>query len=127
MRFPEAQQDTALAGFFFLRYICPAIIAPDGYGLLDPGGAFGTLCYPPLADSDLIDVVSPTIRRNLLLISKVLQNIANNSAFSGNKETFMSPLNKVVVAHQPARQALLSALGKFLHFTPSARDFPLLS
>src|SRR3990167_6315192 len=37
-RFPEAtrvQICTKIAGFFLLRYVCPALISPDNYSLLE--------------------------------------------------------------------------------------------
>lgn len=36
-QFPEAAS-SAIAGFFFLRFVCPALIAPEGFGLLSPQG-----------------------------------------------------------------------------------------
>lgn len=35
----ESARHVVLAGFFFLRFICPSIIAPEGYDLLESGGA----------------------------------------------------------------------------------------
>ncbi|KAI9830851.1 MAG: hypothetical protein M1819_005376 [Sarea resinae] len=71
-RFPDARY-TAVGAFIFLRFFCPAIVAPDAEGLVD---------------------VVPTkeMRRGLLLIAKVLQNLANNVLF-GAKEPYMFPLN----------------------------------
>ena len=37
--------------------------------------------------------LSPQTRRNLTLLAKVLQNLANNVRFGGLKEKFMQPLN----------------------------------
>ncbi|KAI1004136.1 Neurofibromin [Podosphaera aphanis] len=71
-RFPEAKF-TAVGAFIFLRFFCPAIVAPDAEGLISA---------PP----------SKEMRRGLLLIAKVVQNLANNVLF-GAKEPYMFPLN----------------------------------
>ncbi|TVY49953.1 Neurofibromin [Lachnellula occidentalis] len=71
-RFPEAKF-TAVGAFIFLRFFCPAIVAPDVEGLISS---------PP----------SKEMRRGLLLIAKVVQNLANNVLF-GAKEPYMFPLN----------------------------------
>jgi neurofibromin 1 len=71
-RFPEAKF-TAVGAFIFLRFFCPAIVAPDAEGLIST---------PP----------SKEMRRGLLLIAKVVQNLANNVLF-GAKEPYMFPLN----------------------------------
>ena len=71
-KFPAAA-DTVIAGFVFLRYICPGIVAPDGHGIVDT----------PIQDRD--------IRRAFVLITKVLQNLANRVLFT--KEVFMQPIN----------------------------------
>lgn len=71
-RFPDAKF-TAVGAFIFLRFFCPAIVAPDAEGLISS---------PP----------SKEMRRGLLLIAKVIQNLANNVLF-GTKESYMSPLN----------------------------------
>jgi hypothetical protein len=48
----------AVGGFFFLRFSCPAITAPHAYGLLE---------NPP----------NENAQRQLVLIGKVIQNLAN--------------------------------------------------
>lgn len=71
-RFQEAKY-TAVGAFIFLRFFCPAIVAPEAEGLVN---------------------VAPSkeMRRGLLLIAKVIQNLANNVLF-GAKEPYMFPLN----------------------------------
>ncbi|BFU24094.1 Ras GTPase-activating protein, putative [Entamoeba histolytica HM-1:IMSS-B] len=49
-----------VGGFLFLRLFCPAIASPENFGLLG-----------------VESKVSPKARRNLILVTKVLQNIAN--------------------------------------------------
>lgn len=71
-RFPAAKF-TAVGAFIFLRFFCPAIVAPDSEKLVT-------------------EVPTKEMRRGLLLIAKVIQNLANNVLF-GSKEQYMSPLN----------------------------------
>jgi neurofibromin 1 len=71
-RFPDSRH-SAVGSFIFLRFFCPAIVAPENIDL-DIG-----------ADSR-------DVRRALLLITKVIQNLANNVVF-GNKEPHMKVLN----------------------------------
>ncbi|KAG8413742.1 Ras GTPase activating protein ira2 [Metarhizium acridum] len=75
-RFPNAKY-TAVGAFVFLRFFCPAIVAPEAEGLVS---------------------VAPTkeMRRGLLLIAKIIQNLANNVLF-GTKEPYMFPLNPFLV------------------------------
>ena len=71
-RFPESRH-SVIGSFIFLRFFCPAIVAPENIDL---------------------DVSPDTreVRRALLLITKVIQNLANNVTF-GNKEPHMKVLN----------------------------------
>ncbi|PFH55905.1 hypothetical protein XA68_17426 [Ophiocordyceps unilateralis] len=75
-RFPNAKY-TAVGAFVFLRFICPAIVAPESERLVS---------------------AAPTkeMRRGLLLIAKIIQNLANNVLF-GAKEPYMLPLNPFLV------------------------------
>ncbi|KAM3549189.1 hypothetical protein MY1884_008850 [Beauveria asiatica] len=75
-RFPDAKY-TAVGAFIFLRFFCPAIVAPEAEGLVDA---------PPPKE----------LRRGLLLIAKIIQNLANNVLF-GTKEPYMFPLNRFLV------------------------------
>jgi hypothetical protein len=74
----------AMAGFFFLRFVCPAIVAPDACGLWSSAPA-GANC-----------------RRALLLLSKVVQTLANDMSFA-RKEQFLAPLDRM---HQRNREPL---------------------
>ncbi|KAH3760639.1 gtpase-activator protein for Ras family gtpase [Pelomyxa schiedti] len=56
-RFPAAAS-LVVGGFIFLRFLCPAIVAPEGHGLLSGS-------------------IAPAMRRNLVLISKLMQTLAN--------------------------------------------------
>ncbi|KAL7276775.1 Ras GTPase activating protein ira2 [Rhizina undulata] len=72
LRFPEAKF-TAVGAFIFLRFFCPAIVAPDSEGLVS-------------------SIPKKEMRRGLLLVAKIVQNLANNVLF-GAKEPYMIPLN----------------------------------
>ncbi|KAJ1971448.1 Ras GTPase activating protein ira2, partial [Dimargaris xerosporica] len=78
-RFPGAQT-TAVGGFIFLRFFCPAIVAPETHRLVDP-------------------IQNKDLRRGLLLATKVIQNLANDVQF-GTKEAFMTPLNNFLFTNR---------------------------
>eukprot|EP00033_Pygsuia_biforma_P003003 GCRY01003304.1.p1 GENE.GCRY01003304.1~~GCRY01003304.1.p1 ORF type:complete len:914 (+),score=276.76 GCRY01003304.1:179-2920(+) len=69
----------ALAGFIFLRFLCSAIVTPTTYQLLPS--------FP-----------KKEAHRGLVLVAKVLQNIANGVQFS-KKEQFMIPMNPTIEKH----------------------------
>jgi len=77
-KYPEAT-DVAICsligGFFFLRFINPAIVTPQAYMLVD-------------------SVPAKHPRRTLTLIAKMLQNLANKPSYA--KEQYMSSLNPFV-------------------------------
>jgi GTPase-activator protein for Ras-like GTPase len=75
-KFPEMKQ-LVVGGFLFLRFFCPAIVSPHKYGLVD--GAPGA-----------------NATRALILVSKLLQNIANGVEFDGSKEAYLKALNRIV-------------------------------
>lgn len=66
----------AVGGFLFLRFVCPALTAPQFYGLLN---------HNP----------NESAQRQLILISKVIQSLANLTV-PGNKEDYMRSLNDFV-------------------------------
>lgn len=70
-----------LGGLYFLRFVCPAITAPHVYGLLErpPNGA---------------------TQRQLVLIGKVIQSIANMSP-PGRKEPYMEVMGNFIVQAIP--------------------------
>lgn len=69
-RFPDSRH-SAVGSFIFLRFFCPALVSPESVDL---------------------DLTSETreSRRGLLLITKVMQNLANNVVF---REPHMQSLN----------------------------------
>ena len=77
-KYPDAQDQTIctlIGGFFFLRFINPAIVTPRSYMLVD-----GTPADHP--------------RRALTLIAKMLQNLANKPSY--NKEPYMAKLQPFI-------------------------------
>eukprot|EP00054_Salpingoeca_dolichothecata_P023489 m.156743 g.156743 ORF g.156743 m.156743 type:complete len:1139 (-) comp24699_c0_seq7:130-3546(-) len=76
---PEARQ-AVIAGFFFLRLICPAIMGPQLFGLQEHHPEDNTA-------------------RTLTLISKTIQNLANGVSF-GAKEPYMLPMNEFITENQ---------------------------
>jgi len=70
-KFPSAVPFT-MGGYYFLRLVCPSIVSPDGFGILDRE-------------------IDQKARRPLVLISKILQNLANETAF---KEEYMQVMNE---------------------------------
>ncbi|KAK2589468.1 GTPase activating factor [Conoideocrella luteorostrata] len=72
---------TAVSGFLFLRFICPAILSPKLFGLLR-------------------DHPRPRAQRTLTLIAKVLQKMSNMSTF-GKREEWMEPMNRFLTSQRP--------------------------
>ena len=50
-------------------------------------------------DINILVDITPHVRRGLLLMSKILQNLANGVEFGKFKEAFMTPTNLYVVDH----------------------------
>ncbi|KAI9682730.1 MAG: glyceraldehyde-3-phosphate dehydrogenase 1 [Trizodia sp. TS-e1964] len=97
-KYPDAQDQiicTLIGGFFFLRFINPAIVTPRSYMLID-----GTPADHP--------------RRTLTLIAKMLQNLANKPAYA--KEPYMSRL-------QPFVQQNKERVNKFMLELCEVQDF----
>ncbi|KIJ20411.1 hypothetical protein PAXINDRAFT_166473 [Paxillus involutus ATCC 200175] len=82
----------ALGAFIFLRFISPAIVAPE-----------------------VVDIEVPkddsVIRRGLLVIAKVMQNLANNIFFA--KEAHMVCLNEFLKANITSVTRFLSEVNKY--------------
>lgn len=77
-KYPDAQDQvicTLIGGFFFLRFINPAIVTPRSYMLID-----GTPAEHP--------------RRTLTLVAKMLQNLANKPSYA--KEPYMAKLQPFI-------------------------------
>lgn len=84
---------TFTGGFLFLRFFCPAIVAPEVYGLTEE---------PP----------SMSARRGLILVSKALQNLSNGVQF-GHKEEYMMPMNGFIVENLHRLKTYLVAVAEF--------------
>jgi hypothetical protein len=78
-------------GYWFLRVVVPYITSPDGFGLY----------HRPIDQSG---------RRNLILVGKVLQNLANDALF-GAKEAYMVGMNPFMGSALPQLQRYVSDLG----------------
>lgn len=76
-KFPQATREQScslIGGFYLLRFVNPAIVTPQAFMLVETK-------------------LSVNTRRNLTLLAKILQNLANNHQFGGVKEFYMAPLN----------------------------------
>ncbi|KAG8696350.1 Ras GTPase activating protein ira2 [Ceratobasidium sp. 394] len=84
----------AVGSFMFLRFICPTIVSPEG-----------------------VDIELPRenarIRRGLMLITKIIQNLANNVLFG--KEPYLIPLNNLL---EQNIVPLARFLNEVIHYTP---------
>eukprot|EP01087_Luapelamoeba_hula_P011502 TRINITY_DN3134_c0_g2_i11.p1 TRINITY_DN3134_c0_g2~~TRINITY_DN3134_c0_g2_i11.p1 ORF type:complete len:1786 (-),score=221.70 TRINITY_DN3134_c0_g2_i11:93-5450(-) len=95
--------------FFFLRFFCPAIVSPRAYGVLHE------------------DVnISKTARRGLVLISKVIQSLANGAEF-GIKEEHMLPLNPWVAENHLILDAFFESLGRKDEYLDKTADTLILA
>jgi neurofibromin 1 len=89
--FPKSKYIVS-TGYLFLRVIVPYITSPDGFG-----------CYHrPIDQSG---------RRNLILVAKVLQNLANDALF-GAKEAYMVGMNAFMGTALPQCQNYINELGR---------------
>ncbi|KJR79954.1 IQ motif containing GTPase activating protein [Sporothrix schenckii 1099-18] len=97
-KYPDANDQvicTLIGGFFFLRFINPAIVTPKSYMLIE-----GTPADRP--------------RRTLTLIAKMLQNLANKPSYA--KEPYMAKL-------QPFIQQNKDRVNKFMLDLCEVQDF----
>jgi len=83
LKFPNVGL-SLVGGVLFLRMINPALIFPEKYGLLQNGS------------------LNEHGRRALVLLSKLLQTMANETQFDENKEKYMMITNRFIRKHQPA-------------------------
>ncbi|KAI0040644.1 hypothetical protein FA95DRAFT_1647858 [Auriscalpium vulgare] len=89
---PEAKF-AALGAFIFLRFISPAIVAPD------------------IVDVEIAKEDVMAMRKGLMMIAKIIQNLANNIFFG--KEAHMSILNPFLEEKIVNVTRFLSELNKF--------------
>ena len=74
-KFPEMKQKV-IGGFFFLRFVCPALVSPVRFGLHLQKNSNGS-------------------QRAIILVSRVLQCIANGTEFDISKGD-LTKLNQVI-------------------------------
>jgi len=99
-KFPDTSIENItglIGGFFLLRFINPAIVSPNNHMLLS---------NQPRAN----------MRRNFILIAKLLQAISNKGASQVLKEVYMKPLEGFVASRQEVLQ-------QFLHNLCGVDDF----
>ncbi|XP_065841004.1 uncharacterized protein [Oscarella lobularis] len=93
--FPESTEENAsslIGGFYVLRFLNPSIVTPHAYRLLPHQPRYGA-------------------RRNLTLVAKILQNIANQShASAALKESYMQPLQPFIHRQQIRVRRFLNQL-----------------
>ena len=95
----ERVRAIGIGSYVFLRMLCPVFMKPDKSG-------FPTLCAP-----------QPHHLRTFILVSKVIQNLANQVLF-GKKEPFMAPLNAVVKSQQDRVNTFLLELAQLAPDAP---------
>eukprot|EP00002_Diphylleia_rotans_P014404 TRINITY_DN2808_c0_g1_i1.p1 TRINITY_DN2808_c0_g1~~TRINITY_DN2808_c0_g1_i1.p1 ORF type:complete len:755 (+),score=160.37 TRINITY_DN2808_c0_g1_i1:49-2313(+) len=78
------------AGFFFLRFLCPSLLNPKKYDVID--------------ELSLNDQT----HRGFVLVAKIIQNLANRVQFGG-KEAYMIPMNEVILTNQHRLDAFLDS------------------
>ncbi|KAF8645481.1 hypothetical protein AX16_007766 [Volvariella volvacea WC 439] len=83
----------AMGAFIFLRFISPAIVAPE------------------IVDIELPKNDAPLLRRGLKVIAKIIQNLANNIFFG--KEAHMTVLNKFLQENITNVTRFLSEIHKY--------------
>jgi hypothetical protein len=90
-KFTEREMDyKGVCAFFFLRFICPAVMTPQIYGVLE---------HPP----------GETSQRYFVLISKTLQNLANGTLPS-QKEAYMAKMDEFVIDNRDTLHRFIDTL-----------------
>jgi hypothetical protein len=89
-KYPEAVT-SVVGGYFFLRFVCPALLAPNSFSLVGEG------------------YLTAPAKRGLILVSKVLQQLANGLPF-GMKEDYMIKFNSFLEKHEKTVHDFLFAL-----------------
>jgi len=92
-KFPEHTL-SAMGGFFFLRYLCPALVQPAAFGLVNKNAQ-----------------VAPTIMRALILSAKILQNLSNRVNF-GEKENYLTHANAFISRNTQALDGIFAKILK---------------
>jgi len=93
-KWPDGGDDPwlkAIVGFFFLRFVCPAVVTPEGIGVT------------PSPDNEQ--------RRKFVLVAKVLQNLANATSFAGTVKE-LEPIDKWIKDNTERVSKFLNALAE---------------
>lgn len=72
----------AVGNFLFLRFFCPSIVSPLKHNLIHR------------------DAINPSNQRGLMLLAKLVQNLANGIEFDGSKERYMQHLNPFILEYK---------------------------
>ena len=75
-KYPDMKY-SVIGGFFFLRYICPALVTPEKYNLV-------------------MEPLPPHTRRTMILISKIIQNMGVGVYFDKDIEPHMEYFNNTI-------------------------------
>eukprot|EP01102_Stenamoeba_stenopodia_P018015 TRINITY_DN6553_c0_g1_i1.p1 TRINITY_DN6553_c0_g1~~TRINITY_DN6553_c0_g1_i1.p1 ORF type:complete len:444 (+),score=80.53 TRINITY_DN6553_c0_g1_i1:395-1726(+) len=80
------------ANIYFLRFLCPALVSPEKYGIRD-------------------SMVPPNARRTFILLSKLLQNLAFDVKPQDDyKESYMVPLHEMMAESADAMSGFMELL-----------------
>ncbi|KAJ3428485.1 ras gtpase-activating protein [Anaeramoeba flamelloides] len=80
----------SVAGFIFLRWICPTIVSPHNFEIVN-------------------FVPSERARRGLILLSSMVQNLASKTSFGETRE-YMQPLNQTIIDFFDQRKLFLKQI-----------------
>ncbi|KAL7321126.1 RasGAP protein [Mucor circinelloides] len=97
-KYPDATDNaisSLIGGFFFLRFVNPAIVTPQAYMLVDA-------------------IPGTNSRTTLTLLAKMLQNLANKPSYA--KETYMIPTNPFVEFNKQRTNKFLTDLCEVVDF-----------
>lgn len=101
----EDMADNLISASIFLRFLCPAILSPSLFNIkngkfLAFQRSFDAILMPIIFSLFATELPTPRATRNLTLVAKTLQTLANFTRFQG-KEDFMEFLNDFLEAEAP--------------------------
>eukprot|EP01102_Stenamoeba_stenopodia_P010575 TRINITY_DN3205_c0_g2_i1.p1 TRINITY_DN3205_c0_g2~~TRINITY_DN3205_c0_g2_i1.p1 ORF type:complete len:1002 (-),score=219.77 TRINITY_DN3205_c0_g2_i1:96-2774(-) len=94
-KYGREAQCVLVNSFLMLRFLSPAIVAPEAFNILPANYSSS----PPV----------PKVRRNVILIAKLLQTLSNNVEL-GEKEDYMKCTNDFILRNQTAMREFLTSL-----------------